>query len=70
MQMNGATARGHARSARFEEGRLTTETFDGELDRAVFERMVGDAQRLFAAQAALWFKALGLLVPPRSDHRD
>ena len=47
-----------SRSARFEDGKLSSETCEGELDRGAYERMVGEAQRY------LW-KSLSLFVPRR-----
>jgi hypothetical protein len=35
------------RQARFEDGKLTSEAFDGELDRSACDQMVEQAQRYF-----------------------
>jgi len=47
-----------SRQARFEDGKLTSEAFDGELDRSVYDRMVGQAQRHF-------WRSLSLFLPFR-----
>jgi hypothetical protein len=65
----GRTARVKSRSTRYENGKLTNESFDGEIDRNVYERMVGDAQRLFAAQTALFFEGLKAFLPLSGRHR-
>jgi hypothetical protein len=49
--------------ARLEEGRLTSEAFEGDLDRSVYDQMVGDAQHYFLGQTALFMKSLSLLLP-------
>ena len=35
------------RQARFEDGKLTSEAFEGELDRSAYDQAVGEAQRHF-----------------------
>jgi hypothetical protein len=60
---SGGKARIAARSARFEDGKLTTETFDGDLDPASYERMMAATQRFFAAQTALWLRSLAMFLP-------
>ena len=44
---SGGKARVKSRRARFEDGKLTAEAFEGELDRSAFERMVSEAQHQF-----------------------
>jgi len=61
---SGDRARVRTRHARFEDGRLTTEAFDGEVDGSVLESLQADARRLFEAQLALWWKSFALLLPP------
>ena len=41
----GCTAKLRTKHARYEDGRLTSENFEGELDRSVYERAVHDAQQ-------------------------
>ena len=68
---SGSTARVKSRSARYEDGKLATETFEGELDRGAYDRMVSEAQRHFLGHAGLfarWFLPF-LSSPGRfSDH--
>jgi hypothetical protein len=67
----GDKARVKFRQTRLEDGKLTTETFEGEADRAAYDRMVDDAQRYFLSQTALFAKSLLWMLPssrkPRSD---
>jgi hypothetical protein len=66
----GGKAHVKSRQARFEDGKLTTETFEGDVDRAAYDRMVGDAQRHFLDQTARFLKSFWLLPfsrNPRSD---
>lgn len=48
---DGAQARVKARRVRLENGRLASESFEGELDRAAYEQAAAAAQRAFVAQA-------------------
>ena len=54
----GGNTRVRAKHARYEEGRLTTEQFEGELDRSVYERAMGDAQRRFIDQWSFFLRSL------------
>jgi hypothetical protein len=54
MSAAGSRARVKSRSARYEDGKLTTEEFDGELDRGAYERMVSEAQRHLRGRAGLF----------------
>ena len=58
-----------SRKARFEDGKLTSEAFEGELDRSAYEQMVSEAQRQFLAQTALLMKSLSWLLPFSGNHR-
>ena len=60
---SGGRARVRARHARFEDGRLTTEAFDGEVEGAVLDRLQADVRRLFEAQLALWWKSFAPWLP-------
>ena len=60
---SGGKARVKSRSARFEDGKLTSEALEGELDRSAYERMVSEAQHQFLAQTALLMKSLSRLLP-------
>jgi hypothetical protein len=67
----GGRAHVKSRQTRLEDGKLTTETFEGDVDRTAYDRMVDDAQRYFLNQTALFAKSLSWLLPfarnPRSD---
>jgi hypothetical protein len=43
-----------SRQTRFEDGKLTSEAFEGELDRSAYDRMVDQAQRYFLRSLALF----------------
>ena len=67
----GRGARVKARHARFEDGKLVAETFDGELDRSAYDAMVHAAQRYVCAQSAQFFEALSAFLPtPSKSSRD
>src|SRR5260370_22955228 len=56
MSVLGGKAHVKSRNARFEEGKLTSETFEGEPDRSAYDRAVIAAQRLIGDQSAQFFK--------------
>jgi ribosomal protein L13 len=60
---SGGKARVKSRRASFEDGKLTSESFEGEMERSAYERMVSEAQRQFLAQTALLMKSLSRLLP-------
>ena len=60
---SGGKARVKSRSARFEDGKVTSEAFEGELDRSTYAQMVSEAQHQFLAQTALLMKSLSWLLP-------
>jgi len=57
----GRTAKLRAKHTRYEDGRLTSENFEGELDRGVYERAVRDAQQGLLDQWRLFLRSLSLL---------
>ena len=57
----GRTAKLSAKHARYEHGRLTSENFEGELDRDVYERVVRDAQQRLFDQWRLLLRSFSLL---------
>jgi hypothetical protein len=59
----GGKAHVKSKQARLEDGRLTSEAFEGDLDRSVYDQKVGDAQHYFLGQTALFMKSLSLLLP-------
>lgn len=60
---SGGKARVNSRRARFEDGQLSSEAFEGELDRSAYAQMVSEAQQQFLAQTALLMKSLSWLLP-------
>ena len=68
MSVQGGKANVKSRNARFEDGKLTSEAFEGELDRNLYDRAVSDAQRYFADQTALFLKSLSLFLPFSRKH--
>jgi len=54
----GATARVRSKRASCENGRLVSESFEGELDRDHAERALVEAQRRFSEQAVGFVRAL------------
>ena len=69
MSVLGGKAHVKSRNARFEDGKLTSETFEGELDRTAYDRAVSEAQRQIGDQMAQFFKALTLFLPFSRTHR-
>jgi len=53
----GSTARVKSRTARYEDGKLSSETFEGDIDRSAYDRMLGEAHRRFAEQTALLLRS-------------
>lgn len=58
----GGNAHVKSRKARLEDGKLTSEAFEGELDRSAYEQMVGQAQQDVLGQTALFLKAFASLL--------
>ena len=54
----GGKTRIKSRHARFEDGRLKSEAFEGELARSAYDQMASEAQRYF-------WKSLSLFLPFR-----
>src|SRR6266404_4787625 len=52
MSVLGGKAHMKSRNARFEDGKLTSEMFEGELDRSAYDRAVSDVQRSIGDQTA------------------
>ena len=67
MSVLGGKALVKSRNARFEDGKLTSETFEGELDRTAYDRALSDAQRHIGDQMAQFFKAFSLFLPSSRD---
>jgi hypothetical protein len=66
---SGGKARVKSRRAGFEDGKFTSEAFEGELDRGAYEQLVSEAQHQFLAQTALFMKSLSWLLPFSGKHR-
>jgi len=66
---SGGKARVKSRRTRFEDGKLTSEAFEGELDCSAYEQMVSEAQHQFLAQTELLMKSLSWLLPFSGKHR-
>jgi hypothetical protein len=69
----GATAHVKAKHARLEDGKMSAEQFEGDLDRATYERWAEQTQRALAAHASLLFNSLTWFLPfsgKRSRDRD
>jgi hypothetical protein len=60
----GSRTRVKARRTRLENGKLASEAFDGDFDRALYERMVRQAQRFVLEQTTLFMKSLSWMLPP------
>ena len=69
MSALGGKAHVKSRNARFEDGKLTSETFEGEFDRSAYDRAVSDAQRRIGDQMAQFLKSLSLFLPFSRTHR-
>ncbi len=66
----GGKAHVKSRRASLEDGKLTTETLEGDVDRSVYDSMVGDAQRHFLDQTTLFLKSFWLLPFSRNSRSD
>ena len=60
---HGSVARVRGRDTRFENGKLSSEAFEGNIDRQQFDRMLAQAQGAFMNQAALVLKSLFWFLP-------
>jgi hypothetical protein len=59
----GGKAHVKSRRARFEDGKLTAEAFEGDLDRSAYEQMVSQTQQYVLGQTALFLKMFASLLP-------
>jgi hypothetical protein len=64
----GDRAHVKSKTARFADGKLTSERFEGDIPRSAYDGIVRDAQRQFLEQTTLFTKtlasALSFLLPP------
>ena len=63
ISVEGGKARVKARRAQWTDGTLESESFEGDVDAAVFDRAVTEAQRQFIAQTAFFWKSFASLLP-------
>ncbi|HEY3180645.1 MAG TPA: hypothetical protein VGL25_17395 [Casimicrobiaceae bacterium] len=63
ISVRGGKAHVRARRAQWEDGKFTSEAFEGEVDRTVYERAVLQAQRYFIAQTVSLFQSFAELLP-------
>lgn len=61
--MQGGRTQVKSRRTRLEEGRLVSETFEGESDRSAYEQMVRQAQQQVADQSAQFLRSLSWFLP-------
>ena len=54
-----------SKAARFEDGRLATESFEGELPRTAYDDAVRRARQHFLDQTELFWRSLSALLPRR-----
>ena len=59
----GGKAHVKSRKAHFEDGKLTAEAFEGDLDRSAYQQIVGRAQHYVLGQTALFLKTFASLLP-------
>ena len=59
----GDAPRVKSRKTNFEDGKLTSESFEGELDRNVYESVVRDAAQFFMSQTATLMNSFMQLLP-------
>jgi hypothetical protein len=65
----GDKARVKSRTASYENGKLAAESFEGELARDAYDRMLGDAQRYFLDQASFFLRAATAFLPALGKRR-
>ena len=63
LTMVGDKAHVKSRRTRLEDGKLTSEAFEGELPADVYGEMVAEAKRRFLAQSELLLRSLALFLP-------
>ena len=67
----GSKAHVRSRKTRLEDGKLTSEAFEGELDRSAYDRVLSHVQQGFVGQMTLWLNSQSWLLPfaakPRPD---
>lgn len=59
----GGKAHLRARSTRFENGKLTSESFEGELEGSAYNQLVKQTQQYVANQTAQFLRSFSLFLP-------
>ena len=59
----GGTARVKSHRAEYQDGKLESERFEGEIERSEYERTVAEAQRHFAEQTATLLRSVFSFFP-------
>ena len=73
ISFRGDKAHVTARGVQWEDGKLSSEAFEGDVDPTVYEQAVLQAQRYFIGQTALFLQSLTSFLPfagKRSRDRD
>ena len=65
ISMVGGRAHVKSRRACLTDGKLESESFEGELDRRSYDHAIAQAQHHFAEQTELFLRSLSLLFPRR-----
>ena len=60
---HGGKAHLRARNTRFEDGKLTSESFEGELEGGAYDQVVKQTQQYVANQTAQFLRAFSLFLP-------
>ena len=60
---DGGKAHLRARNTRFEDGKLTSESFEGELEGSAYDQLVKQTQQYVANQTAQFLRAFSLFLP-------
>jgi hypothetical protein len=63
ISVEGGKARVTARRAQWTDGKLESESFEGDVDRTVFDRAIEEAQRQFVAHSALLWQSFASFLP-------
>jgi hypothetical protein len=71
MEISALGGKAHVKSkqARLENGRLTAEAFEGDLDRTAYQQMVSQAQQYVLSQTGRLLKSLASLLSFSQNQR-
>jgi hypothetical protein len=70
VSVRGGSAQVRRRSTRLEDGRITTESFEGTLEPGAYEAAVREVQGSFALQQAAFLNMLAAFLPFRRTPPD